>query len=34
MLAYSRTFDQQTLTRLMEHDAIVQRYRALFTLLD
>ena len=34
MLPYSPTFDQHTLTRLIEHDAIVQRYRALFALLD
>jgi hypothetical protein len=34
VLPYSTTFDQHTLTRLMEHDAIVQRYRALFALLD
>jgi hypothetical protein len=34
MLPYSETFDQQTLTLLLEHDAIVQRYRALFALLD
>jgi Transposase DDE domain len=34
MLPYSRTFDQRTLTLLMEHDAVVQRYRAFFALLD
>jgi hypothetical protein len=34
MLPYSETFDQQTLTLLIEYDAIVQRYRALFALLD
>ena len=34
MLPYSRLFDQQTLALLIEHDAIVQRYRALFALLD
>lgn len=34
MLPYSRTFDQQTLTLLMEHDAVVQRSRAFFALLD
>lgn len=34
MLPYSHIFDQQTLTLLMEHDAIVQRYRALFALLE
>jgi hypothetical protein len=34
MLPYSTTFDQHTLTRLMEHDAIVQRYRALFALVE
>ncbi len=34
MLAYSQTFDQRTLALLMEHDAIVQRYRALFALVE
>src|SRR2546425_12581846 len=34
MLPYSQTFDQRTLALLMEHDAIVQRYRAFFALLD
>jgi hypothetical protein len=34
MLPYSRLFDQSTLALLMEHDAIVQRYRALFALID
>ena len=34
MLPYFRLFDQRTLSLLMEHDAIVQRYRALFALLD
>ena len=34
MLPYSRLFDQRTLALLMDHDAIVQRYRALFALLD
>ncbi|OLE31110.1 MAG: hypothetical protein AUG45_14020 [Ktedonobacter sp. 13_1_20CM_3_54_15] len=34
MLPYSRLFDQRTLALLMEHDAIVQRYRALFALID
>lgn len=30
----STTFDQQTLTRLLEHDPLVQRYRTLFALFD
>src|SRR6266704_3737510 len=34
MLPYSRVFDQRTLALLMEHDAIVQRYRALFALIE
>src|SRR6266568_7517948 len=34
MLPYSRVFDQCTLALMMEHDAIVQRYRALFALID
>jgi hypothetical protein len=34
MLPYSRLFDQRTLALMMEHDAIVQRYRSLFALID
>ena len=34
MLPYSRLFDQRTLALMMDHDAIVQRYRALFALID
>ncbi len=34
MLPYSRLFDQRTLALMMEHDAIVQRYRALFALIE
>src|SRR5947199_4587673 len=34
MLPYSRLFDQRTLALLMEHDAIVQRYRAMFALIE
>jgi len=34
MLPYSRLFDQHTLALLIDHDAIVQRYRALFALLE
>ncbi len=34
MLPYSRLFDQRTLALLVDHDAIVQRYRALFALVD
>jgi hypothetical protein len=34
MIPYSRVFDQQTLSRLLEHDPLVQRYRAFFALFD
>src|SRR6266568_5588549 len=34
MLPYSRVFDQRTLALMMEHDAIVQRYRSLFALIE
>src|SRR5260370_7125871 len=34
MLPYSRLFDQRTLSLLMEHDAIVQRYRSLFAFIE
>jgi hypothetical protein len=30
----STTFDQRTLTLLLEHDPVVQRYRAFFALFD
>ncbi len=30
----STTFDQRTMTRLLEHDPVVQRYRAFFALFD
>jgi hypothetical protein len=34
MIPESHLFDQSTLTRLLEHDALVQRYRHFFALLD
>ncbi|MBV9019887.1 MAG: hypothetical protein JO125_06080 [Chloroflexi bacterium] len=34
MIPYSRTFDQQTLTHMIEHDPVVQRYRAFFASFD
>ena len=34
MIPYSQVFDQQTLTRMLEHDPLVQRYRTLFALFD
>lgn len=34
MIPYSATFDQQTLTRMIEHDPLVQRYRTFFANLD
>src|SRR5213082_763692 len=34
MLPYSRVFDKCTLALMMEHDAIVQRYRSLFALIE
>lgn len=34
MIAYSRIFDQQTLTQMREHDPVVQRYRRFFALFD
>ena len=34
MLPYSRVFDQCTLALMVEHDAIVQRYRRMFALID
>lgn len=34
MIPSSCVFDQSTLTALLEHDPVVQRYRAFFSLLD
>ncbi len=34
MIAYSRVFDQQTLTLMQEHDPLVQRYRAFLALFE
>ena len=34
MLPYSHVFDQRTLALMVDHDAIVQRYRALFALIE
>lgn len=34
MIAESRTFDQQTMARMLEHDPLVQRYHAFFEQLD
>ncbi len=34
IIPVSRSFDQQTLAKLIEIDALVQRYRALFALFD
>ena len=34
MIPFSHLFDQPTLTALMDHDPLVQEYRALFSLLD
>lgn len=34
IIPYSHVFDQQTMTHLIEHDPLVQRYRAFFTLFD
>src|SRR5207248_1862776 len=34
ILPYSLTFDQQTMTRLIEHDPVVQYYRAFLALFD
>jgi hypothetical protein len=34
MIPSSTTFDQSTLTAMLEHDAVVQEYRAFFSLLD
>jgi len=32
MIPYSQVFDQQTMAHLLEHDPLVQRYRAFFAL--
>jgi hypothetical protein len=34
MIPYSRVFDQQTMTHMLEHDPVVQRYRTFFALFD
>jgi hypothetical protein len=34
IIPYSTTFDQSTMHKLIEHDAVVQRYRAFFALFD
>jgi hypothetical protein len=34
IIPVSRSFDQPTLAKLIEIDALVQRYRALFALFD
>ncbi len=34
MIPDSSVFDQSTLARLLEHDALVQRYRQFFAALD
>ena len=34
ILPYSRLFDQQTMTHLLDHDPLVHRYRALFAAFD
>ncbi|HKV01032.1 MAG TPA: hypothetical protein VJQ26_02840, partial [Ktedonobacteraceae bacterium] len=34
MIPDSQIFDQSSLARLLEHDALVQRYRQFFALLD
>src|SRR6266487_3365292 len=34
MIPYSRVFDQQTMTLMLEHDALVQRFRTFFALFD
>jgi hypothetical protein len=33
-ISCSHTFDQQTLTLMLEHDPLVQRYRAFFALFE
>ena len=34
ILPYSRTFDQLTMSKLIEHDPLVQRFREFFALFD
>src|SRR5215472_15770960 len=34
MIPYSRVFDQQTMTHMLQHDPLVQRSRAFFALFD
>src|SRR6266702_4122920 len=34
MIPYSQVFDQQTMTRMLDHDPVVQRYRRFFALFD
>ena len=34
IIPYSSTFDQSTMRKLIEHDAVVQRYRTFFALFD
>ena len=34
IIPYSSTFDQSTMGKLIEHDAVVQRYRSFFALFD
>ncbi|OLD80138.1 MAG: hypothetical protein AUG54_05625 [Ktedonobacter sp. 13_1_20CM_4_53_7] len=34
MIPCSSTFDQQTLTLMLEHDPVVQRYRTFFALFE
>jgi Transposase DDE domain len=34
MIPYSHLFDQPTLARMIEHNAVVQRYRDFFSLID
>ncbi len=34
MIPYSPVFDQTVLENLVQHDAVVQRYRDFFSLID
>jgi hypothetical protein len=34
MIPYSLTFDQSTLASMIEHDAVIQRYRTFFSSID
>ena len=34
MIPYSPLFDQTVLDNLVQHDKVVQRYRAFFSLID